>query len=251
MHRGEKIRPNHIFAVTLVFFFSVLVSCVGAAEVVLDGNEIVIQGVDDSIGLGGFSIVLSYGSGVSISSVTGLSDFMVVNDTDMKRISGIYGGTEIKTGDIPVAEVSMTGNGNVVISVREIINRKGDAIPFSNPIWDGGDVVLPTPETPGTGVTTEETTASSVSPSDGGTSTSETSSPGKVDSTQTVSTPEEHTSVSGVTSSTTPEETTTYIAEKTPESMTPVQKSPLSLGGLFVAFSLVMILKRRINYSRK
>ncbi|QYZ79576.1 hypothetical protein E2N92_09105 [Methanofollis formosanus] len=252
MNRGDIIKSHYILVVTLVFLFSVLVSSASAAEVVLDGNEIVIRGVDDSVGLGGFSIVLSYGSDVSISSVTGLSGFLVVNDTGMRKISGIYGGTEIKTGDIPVAKVSRSEAGVVTISVRELINREGDAIPFSNPVWGGDDVTSPTPSR--TEVTTPEQTTSSTSSSGGeGTSTSETGRSKEGISAQETSVSVEHTSVSEVPFSPTPDGTTAQITEKpsTTTTPTPKQQASLSFGGSFVAFGLLVVLKRRINNSGK
>lgn len=133
-----------------VLLILVALSCCGAgaaAEVRLDGANLVVAGVEDSIGLGAFTVVLEYGTGLSVTSVDGLSGFMVAgnirNDRQMTVIGGIYGGTPGPTGDVPVATVLTEGTGSVSISVIDLTNVNGDDILYSNPLFTG---TIPTPE---------------------------------------------------------------------------------------------------------
>lgn len=128
----------------------VVLSCCGfaaAAEVRLDGTQLVVAGVEDSLGLGAFTVVLEYGSNVSVTSVSGLSGFMIIgnirNDRQMTVIGGITGNNPGPTGDVAVAEVRTEGNDSVSISVIELTNANGDPISYSNPTFTG---TIPTPE---------------------------------------------------------------------------------------------------------
>ncbi len=127
---------NSIFSRTLVLVAVVcaLITAAQAAEVCLTDGQLIVAGVDDSIGLGAFDVVLTYGSDVSIISVEPLSGFLVAaniqNDKGMTVIAGIS--TEGLTGDVPVASVKIEGTGPVMISVRDLGNKRGDPIAFSN-----------------------------------------------------------------------------------------------------------------------
>lgn len=147
-----------------VFLILVALSCCGAgaaAEVRLDGTNLVVAGVGDSIGLGSFTVVLEYGTDLSVTSVDGLSGFMVAgnirNDRQMTVIGGIYGGTPGPSGDVPVATVLTEGNGSISISVIDLTNANADDIPYSNPVFAG---TIPTPEV----TAPAETTAPATTP---------------------------------------------------------------------------------------
>jgi len=156
---------NSTFSRTL---FLVAVLCVSftaaqAAEVRLTDGQLIVAGVDDSIGLGAFDVVLSYGPDVSVTSVEPLSGFLVAenirNDEGMTIIAGIS--AEGLTGDIPVVSMKVEGTGSITISVRDLGNTRGDPIPFTNLEFSG---TIPTPgsstsgNTPGSGSVTPAST---------------------------------------------------------------------------------------------
>ncbi|EHQ34341.1 hypothetical protein [Methanoplanus limicola] len=132
------------FALLLV---SVIVSGTGAADVVLEDDMLVVKGVQDSIGLGAFSVVLEYGNSVEIQSVKGESGFLVASNIKDEElitlIAGISG--DGLTGDIPVAAINKTGSGDIEVYVRELANVKGDPIPYTNPVY-GEPVPTKAPE---------------------------------------------------------------------------------------------------------
>jgi len=140
----------------LIAVLCALLTMAQAAEVHLTEGQLIVAGIDDSIGLGGFDVVLSYGSDVSVISVEPLSGFLIAknirNDRGMTIIAGIS--AEGLTGDIPVASVEVEGTGPVTISVRDLGNTRGDPIAFTNPEFSG---TIPTPgssvskDTPGSG----------------------------------------------------------------------------------------------------
>ena len=136
-----------IFSRTLILVALLCVSftAVQAAEVRLADGQLIVAGVDDSIGLGAFDVVLSYGSDISVTSVEGLPGFLVAsnirNDEGMTIIAGIS--AEELTGDVPVASVGIEGTGPITIGVRELGNSRGDPIAFTNPTFGG---TVPTPE---------------------------------------------------------------------------------------------------------
>lgn len=131
---------NFLFRVFIVVtaILSFTAVAAGAAEITLEGDVISVNGVDDNEGLGAFSIVLAYGGNVSIVSVEGDSGFLVASNIQNEKyetlIAGISG--EGITGDIPVALITKTGTGDIEIFVRELVNAKGDSIPFTNPVYE-------------------------------------------------------------------------------------------------------------------
>ncbi len=130
---------NFLRTLVLITALCLLFTTAQAAEVRLTDGQLIVAGVDDSIGLGGFDVVLSYGSDVSIISVESLSGFLVArniqNNRGMTIIAGIS--AEGLTGDIPVASVEVEGTGPVTISVRDLGNTRGDPIAFTNPEFSG------------------------------------------------------------------------------------------------------------------
>jgi len=144
-----------IFSRTLILVAVLCVSFTAAqaAEVRIADGQLIVAGVDDSIGLGGFDVVLSYGSDVSITSVESLSGFLVAknirNDQGMTIIAGIS--ADGLTGDVPVASVQVDGTGPITITVKELGNARGDPIAFINPTFGG---TIPTPGTPAPGTPT-------------------------------------------------------------------------------------------------
>jgi len=155
---------NSTFSRTLILVAVLCVSftAVQAAEVRLADGQLIVAGVDDGIGLGGFDVVLSYGSDVSITSVESLSGFLVAknirNDQGMTIIAGIS--ADGLTGDVPVASVQVEGTAPITITVRELGNTRGDPIPFANPEFSG---TIPTSRssTSGSGLGGESTTPAS------------------------------------------------------------------------------------------
>jgi len=144
------LKPIFSRTLILVALLCVSFTAVQAAEVRLADGQLTVAGVDDSIGLGAFDVVLSYGPDVSIISVEGLPGFLVasniLNDEGMTIIAGIS--ADGLTGDVPVASVAVEGTGSIAIAVRELANSRGDPIPFTNPAF-GGTTPTPVPPTPG------------------------------------------------------------------------------------------------------
>ncbi len=147
----------HFFLLLMVL--ASLVTVVGAAEVILDNNTLLVKGVDDSKGIGAFSVVLSYTGNVSIQSIEGKSGFLIAsniqNEDGQTLIAGIS--TEGLTGDIPVALITKTGNGNIQIFVRDLGNVEGDPISYINEDFVG---IIPTPASGGGDTTWSETSGS-------------------------------------------------------------------------------------------
>ena len=129
------MKPIFLRTLLLVMVLCVAFTAVQAAEVYLDDGQLIVAGVDDSIGLGAFDVVLSYGPDVSITSAKGLSGFLVVEN--IQNIDGttiIVGiSTDGLTGDVPVASVATEGTGSITITIRELSNARGDPIGFTNP----------------------------------------------------------------------------------------------------------------------
>ena len=126
-------------SIALLTVLLCMVAGAGAAEVILDNGTLIVKGVDDSIGLGAISVVISYGGNLSVQSVKEESGFMIAsniqNGDGQTFIAGIS--TEGRTGDIPVATISTNGVGDIEIFVRELANVKGDPIPYTNEEFEG------------------------------------------------------------------------------------------------------------------
>jgi len=235
---------NSTFSRTLMLVAVLCVSFTAAqaAEVRLTDGQLIVAGVDDSIGLGGFDVVLSYGPDVSVTSVEPLSGFLVAenirNDKGMTIIAGIS--TEGLTGDIPVASVGVEGTGPITISVRDLGNTRGDPIPFTNPEFSG---TIPTPGPSQSG-----------SASGGGSSATPASTQVSLPATTTApaGTPQptetETTPATTATATTTTEQASPTKSQETPDGITETESTPkAALPALLVlsAVLIVMILKRK------
>jgi hypothetical protein len=235
-----------IFSRTLILVAVLCVSftAVQAAEVCLADGQLIVAGVDDSIGLGGFDVVLSYGSDVSITSVESLSGFLVAknvrNDQGMTIIAGIS--ADGLTGDVPVASVQVEGTGPIAIAVRELGNARGDPIAFTNPTFGG---TIPTAGTPAPGTPAPSTpTLGSVTPASTSTGIPQTTvTPAPGETGQTVE-KEPTTTVTTVTTTTLQEISPTKIQD-TPESggaqgSTPKAALPVLIT-LFAVLTIVVL----------
>jgi len=111
------------------------IGAVQAAEIRVEENQLIVVGIDDSVGLGAFQVVLSYPAGVSITSVEEASGFMVAANIQNDKHKAIIGGIHATgiTGDVPVATLVIEGSGQIDAFVEELTNINGDPIPFSNP----------------------------------------------------------------------------------------------------------------------
>ncbi len=231
-----------IFSRTLILVALLCVSftAVQAAEVRLADGQLIVAGVDDSIGLGAFDVVLSYGSDISVTSVEGLPGFLVAsniqNDEGMTIIAGIS--AEGLTGDVPVASVNIEGTGLITIGVRELGNSRGDPIAFTNPTFGG---TVPTPEpspsgsAPGSGSSTSAPAGTPLS----------TVTPAREEPQQTMETGP--TTIVTTTTSEIREESTTQSGE-TPESGKQTESTPKAALPALLALSAVLtvtVLKRK------
>lgn len=225
----------------LVAVLCVSFTAVQAAEVRLVDGQLVVAGVDDSIGLGVFDVVLSYGPDISVTSVEPLSGFLVAknirNDKGMTIIAGIS--VDGLTGDIPVASVKVEGTGSIVISVRDLGNIKGDPIAFTNLKFSG---MIPT-----SGSSTPESTSGSESATPASTQFSlpaTTTVPVKaLQPTEVGRTPALMTEATTIPTQVPPVE-----SQETPERKTEAKGTPKAALPSLLAFSAiltVMILKRK------
>jgi len=235
------MKPIFSRTLILVAVLCVLFTAVQAAEVRLADGQLIVAGVDDSIGLGDFDVVLSYGPDVSVTSVERLSGFLVVsniqNDAGMTVIAGIS--ADGLTGDVPVASVQVEGTGPIAITVRELGNARGDPIAFTNPTFGG---TIPTPETPAPGIPAPGTpTPGSVTPVStpaGTPQTTVTPAPGETGQT----TENEPTmTVTATTSTALQEESPTQFGE-TPESQDLPESTPkAALPVLITLFAVLAV----------
>lgn len=234
----------------------VALSCCGiaaAAEVRLDSTQLVVAGVEDSIGLGAFTVVLEYGSDVSVTSVSGLSGFMIDrnirNDKQMTVIGGINGEIPGPTGDVAVADVQTEGNGSVSISVIDLANANGDPISYSNPTFTG---TIPTPDEDVTVETTASTTTASSGGGQSGSSSGGTSTTTSTVTTLTEEAGETTVSVTGVPATEENMVTTTTAVDKSVNGSVPVDqptetKAALSPFVAVLALMAICAMYRMIN----
>lgn len=148
------------------FLFGIIVLCamvsaVSAAEVVIESDQLVVKGFDDSIGLGAFSIVLGYDPAkTTVTEITFIEPFTgatnIQPDVKTARVSGFTVETEL-TGDIPVARVVYEGEGLFDVYVNTFVNARGDSVAVANPAY-GGEPQVPAGTQPTTVPTAEPTT---------------------------------------------------------------------------------------------
>ncbi|KUL02579.1 MAG: hypothetical protein XE11_1718 [Methanomicrobiales archaeon 53_19] len=165
--------------VTCLLLVCFSIGAVQAAEIRVEENQLIVVGIDDSVGLGAFQVVLSYPAGVSITSVEGASGFMVAANIQNDKHTAIIGGIHATgmTGDIPVATLVVEGSGRIDVFVEELANINGDPIPFSNP-------------KPGTSPKSEPTAVYGTEPVGSGTAPSSGSGNQPTTTSQSQSTPE-------------------------------------------------------------
>ncbi|MDN7024303.1 hypothetical protein FGU65_05250 [Methanoculleus sp. FWC-SCC1] len=203
-----------------------MVSAASAAEVVVAEGQLVVKGVDDSLGLGAFSIVIGYDTAATtVTDVTFVEPFMgavnIQQDKKTVRVSGFTTEQHL-TGDVPVAEIQYTGDARFDVYVNDLVNPLGDPIPTTNPAFD-----TDTPASPGAQPTAVPTTASGTGSSSGG------SQPNEPQATATLQEAEPTPTTAGVqqtAASESPAAGTTGTVTGTPETPTPAPtpKSPLS-----------------------
>ena len=140
------------------FLFGIIVLCamvsaVSAAEVVVESDQLVVKGFDDSIGLGAFSVVLGYDPAkITVTECTFVEPFTgatnIQPDERTVRVSGFTVQSQVM-GDIPVARIAYEGEGLFNVYVNTLVNARGDTVATTNPTYN-----KETPSTPGTQPTT-------------------------------------------------------------------------------------------------
>lgn len=121
------MRKNRTFFIFLVGML--LVSPGLAVDVVMIDDTLVVQDVQESLGLGGFHIILRHSDSLAVNDVEGIAPFIVSPNIQPGYVdlAGIQA-SELLTGDIPVARVVYSGNGSFTIEVSELINSAGDPL---------------------------------------------------------------------------------------------------------------------------
>lgn len=241
---------------SFLFFLAVLSICLIspslATSVVYENNSLVVSGVpDDGIGLGAFDIVLLYPEDVQVSGVTLTSPFTgAVNDQhEGILILAGFQTSEVLTGDVPVASLTVAGDpGSLDIRVRSLLNQRSDEIPRTN-----ADYSEPIPPPEGdsegsnddsgaqTSVTAEETVSPESTLSREENSGGENSSATDSDVTPRIISGEVITTTTSISVS-----NGSNIATETSP-----QESPLSNLGIFISISVVGLICRKYNHSRK
>ncbi|WP_130645652.1 hypothetical protein [Methanofollis fontis] len=247
-----KKSPFLIFLAVLTIS---LVSPTIAASVIYENNSLIVAGVpDDGIGLGAFDIVLLYPEDVQVSGVTLSSPFSgAVNDQqDGMVILAGFQVSEILTGDVPVASLTVTGDpASLDIRVRSLLNQRSDEIPRTNA--DYAVPVTPTEEGPedsddSAGIQTpggsEDTTPQTTEVATSGPSVQEdngddTGGAPESDITPIATTAEEITVTTGISAS----EASTVATQTSP------QKSPLSCSGIFISICVAGLICWRRHHN--
>lgn len=155
------------------FIFGIIVLCamvsvVNGAEVVVESDQLIVKGFDDSIGLGAFSVVLGYDPAkITVTECTFVEPFTgatnIQPDERTVRISGFTVQSQVM-GDIPVARIAHEGEGLFNVYVNTLVNARGDTVATTNPVYD-----KETPPSPGTQPTitpVAEPTVSAQTPAD-------------------------------------------------------------------------------------
>ena len=134
-----------------------MTSAAGAAEVLVESDQLVVKGFDDSIGLGALSVVIGYDPAkTTVTEVTFIEPFAgatnIQPDEKTIRVSGFTVQPQL-TGDIPIARMVYEGEGRFDVYVDTLVNSKGDSISTVNPTYEQGP-----PASSSTKPTTDSTT---------------------------------------------------------------------------------------------
>lgn len=157
-----------------VIFCALIVSPGIGAEVRIDDGKIIAFGVDDSLGLSAFNVVLEYDSSTHVDSVEAVDPYILVanieNEKGLTRIAGYstdFSGNYPK-GDIEIASIVVNGTGITEIYVNELVNDQGDPISCANHAYsaddsDGSGSSGPSDSVPSTDTSVTDTGSSSSS----------------------------------------------------------------------------------------
>lgn len=228
-----------------------MISTVSAAEVVVESNQLIVKGFDDSIGFGAFSVVLGYDPAkTTVTECTVIEPFTgatnIQPDEKTVRISGFTVESEL-TGDIPIARIAYEGEGLFDVYVNTLVNVQGDAVETSNPAY-GGEASV-SPGTQQTTVPTAESTGTAQA--SGGTSAGalQQSAPQATGTVQAGSTDTPAPTQQQPTGSPVTLESVEPTAAQTGSTGTPAQttvtRSPLPLALGIFAFAIVLFILRR------
>ncbi len=224
-----------------------MVSAASATEVVVESDQLIVKGFDDSIGLGAFSVVIWYDPAkTTVTEVAFIDPFVgatnVQPDEKTVRVSGFTVESQL-AGDIPLARLVYEGEGRFDVYVNTFVNARGDTIATTNSAYD-----KETPVSPGT----QPTTPPAVEPTVGAQTPAVTPQPTSPPATGTVSpgsadTPalpqQQQTGASETTGSAEP--ITTEAGSNGTPVQTPTTRSPLPPALGIFAFAIVLFALRR------
>jgi len=238
-----------------IIFLCAIVTAVSAAEVVVESDQLIVKGFEDSIGLGAFSVVLGYDPAkTTVTECTFIEPFAgatnIQPDEKTVRISGFTVQSQVMR-DIPVARIVYEGEGLFDVYVNTLVNARGDTIATTNPAYNRD-----TPASPGTQPTAGPTTLptgsaqTSIATQIPTTTQQQSPLPGTSSAPADVGTPASVQQQTGAPE--TPGSVEPVVAEAG-SSGTPVQthaaKSPLSPAIGIFAFAIVLFALKR-NYLR-
>lgn len=226
-----------------------MVSGVTAVEVIIESDQLVVKDFDDSIGLGAFSVVISYDpTKTTVTEVTFTEPFTgatnIQPDEKTIRISGFTVQSQL-TGDIPIAQMVYEGERRFGIYVNTLVNSKGDSVSLVNPTYNQGSPASPSTKptaNSATGTTGDSLTVATIT-------ASQTVNPRATEAiterNEGTSTPSPYRQVGGTASPSDVKSAPTNTKDPGASEQTPVVKSPLSLSLVVLAFMITLISLRR------
>jgi hypothetical protein len=156
-----KSMNKFIFRIILgIAIFCAMIPAVSATEILVESNQLVVKEFDDSIGLGAFSVVISYDPAkttvtdvVFIEPFTGATN--IQPDEKTIRVSGFTVRPQL-TGNIPIARMVYEGEERFTVYVDTFVNSRGDDVSTINSAYDEEPPTSPSAK-PTTGSITEST----------------------------------------------------------------------------------------------
>lgn len=239
----------------IYFLFSIAILCamvsgVTAVEVIIESDLLVVKDFDDSIGLGAFSVVISYDpTKTTVTEATFTEPFTgatnIQPDEKTIRISGFTVQPQL-TGDIPIAQMVYEGERRFDIYVDTLVNSKGDSVSIVNPTYNKGS-----PASPSTKPTADSTTGQTGSSLTVATVTaSQTVTPRATEviteRNEGTSTPSPHQQAEDTELPSDVESAQTNTKDPGALEQTPAVTSPLSFILVVLAFMIALISLRRI-----
>ncbi len=154
------MRETYIHFLFGIIMLCTIVSAVTAVEVAIESNQLLVKDFDDNIGLGAFSVVISYDpTKTSVTEVTFIEPFTGATNIQQTektiRVSGFTVQPQL-VGDIPIARMVYEGEEWFDVYVDTLVNSKGDNVLVINPTYNQGSSANAKSTTDSTTVPTDD-----------------------------------------------------------------------------------------------